>query len=397
MYRTILTFLMFFSLVSNSYAQKKTLSVLGLEAETGLEKSAKKVTQILRKLAASENSVSLQPPKELEEMKLLHCEEEKDKKCLEKIQGELKVKLIITGRIARQKNKAKITLFFLSNGNLKYFSASVSPKASSSKLETEVKRMWTSFFGGKPAKVKIMSSEGGIKIFINGQFVFKTMPGENIIPQLTPGTHEIKAVSKSGKTLVKSVKVRAGSEITFTVEFKSKAIPVPVDVKNTDDTKTKTDDAAKTTDLVKKPDDEKPVDSPTNYWKYAFYGTAGTAVVLLAASAYTGLQVWSYEDDKDAEIKKNPDLYYGQSDVCKVAQGDMVDICDNGKNMATMTNVLMFSGIAVGVASTYFLYKGFLSSSSEAKGTLGEGDSGKVTLIPYIAPGGGGISLGTRF
>lgn len=400
MFRTLLTFIFTISFIFPAAAQKKSLTVLGLESDPGLEKIAKKVTGILNGFAKNESKVTAQTPRELEEMKLLHCEEEKDQKCLEKIRKELKTQIIVTGKVSKQKTKAKITLFFFADGTMKYFNTIISPKASDSKFSDEIKKMWQGYFAGNPAKVKIMSPEGGVSIYINGQLVFQTMPGENLIPQLTPGTHEIKAVSKSGKTWIQKITAKPGQEISLQVKFSGKTDkvtpPVKVDKKPDD----KKPDAVKITDS-KPPVKEEPAKpgKKSNYWRWAFWGTAGTAVVLLAAGTYTGMQVLKYEDDKNAELEKNPSLYAGQSDVCKNPTPEMKDICDSGKNMATTTNILFGAGIAIGVISTYFLYKGYLSTSSSAEGTVQDnpGNSGNVTVFPWVSPGAGGISIGTRF
>jgi len=135
---------------------------------------------------------------------------------------------------------------------------------------------------------------------------------------------------------------------------------------------------------------------PMNLWKIGFWSTAVTAVALIGAGTYTGLQVMGYEDDKDKIMKANPGDYAGINDVCKNPMPEMKDTCDKGQSFAMYTNILIAAGVTVGLASTFFLYKGYLSSEPEVGGSV-TSDDGALTFVPFFSGNGAGLSVGFSF
>jgi hypothetical protein len=379
------------------YAKKK-VAILNFESKGKVKKKAKIVTNVLFNLAKSDSSLNNSPKKDLEEMKMLYCEDsDSNKVCINKINKELKVNIIFTGLVSRIGKNIKISIYYLNNRIFKLIEIIVPKKISKSDLEMKISKVWYSSFKGTNSQIIIMS-KGGDKVYIDGQFVLKTTPGKNIIPKAPTGSHVLKIKSSKNKIWTKKLFISKGSIININPGFNSKTKITKIKITKIKDPEKAKDPLPNQIDLTEKPKvDEKPASKP-NYWKFAFYGTAGTATVLIAASIFTGMKVLSLEDDKDAEMASDPSLYQGVSDVCNnPATSNMKSICDDGQFMAMTTNMLIGGGIALGILSTYFLYKGFLSPSADVKGEVDSTPDSNVTILPFLSQNGGGISFSTKF
>jgi hypothetical protein len=96
-------------------------------------------------------------------------------------------------------------------------------------------------------------------------------------------------------------------------------------------------------------------------------------------------------------MKADPVSYAGINDVCKSPTADMKDTCDSGKSFAMYTNILIAGGVTLGLVSTYFLYRGYLSSEPEVGGQVTSGDESSVTFLPFFSNNGVGFSVGFSF
>jgi hypothetical protein len=92
----------------------------------------------------------------------------------------------------------------------------------------------------------------------------------------------------------------------------------------------------------------------------------------VAAFTVTGLQVRSIENEQDDAIAGFDFSANGgvmnPGDACAEARSDnyarLVDICDRGKRMATVTNVLIGATAAAAVATAIFYWRGYLAPGS---------------------------------
>lgn len=396
-----------------AFATNRKAAILGFEVDGGVDAQlGKTATTTLMGLAKAQSGWKLLPPSEFEENKLLYCEEEDVEKCVRKIATALQVDILVTGRISKEGSQLKFNLFFYQNKEYKYASFLLSPskKGDLPKLLTE---HWNNQFQAKVAQLDIVSPEADAKVFIDGVFVLSTVKGANSIPSIPPGPHQIVVKSKAGAEWKTSVTVKAGETISVTVEFPAAPEPVVKDPTVKEPTVKeptvkepvvvvepgKTGDA--TEQGVVPPPEKKPEEKgePVNLWKVGFWSSAATAVVLIGAGTYTGLQVLSYEDEKEKIMKNslNPNEYVGKNDVCKNPTAEMKDTCDNGKAYAMYTNILFAAGFTVGLVSTYFLYKGYLQSTPDVNGRVDATDGASVRLMPFLSPDGAGFSLGFSF
>jgi len=407
--RNFAAFFLIFTFCTPIFASPKKVAVLGFEVDAGLDTQlGKTATNTLRELAKKQGDWKLLPPSEFEENKLLYCEEDDPQKCIPKIANNLQVDVLITGRVTKDSSQFKFTIFFYSNKTFQFSNVSLpqSKKAEIPKMLTEA---WNNQFQPKVAKLEISCLEADAKVFVDNVFVMSTVPGANIIPSITPGPHSIVVKSKSGSEWKTSVNIKAGETTIVKVEFPSAVKDPPKDpiVKDPPPKDPDVKDPDVKDPDVKDPGVTPPVDNPPtkpeepgkpmNLWKIGFWSTAATAIVLIGAGTYTGLQVMAYEDDKDKIMKADPVNYAGKNDVCKSPTADMKDTCDSGKSFAMYTNVLIAAGVTVGLVSTYFMYKGYLSSEPEVGGQVTSGDESSVTFLPFFSNNGGGFSVGFSF
>jgi len=407
--RNLAAFFLIFSFCTPVFANSKKVAVLGFEVESGLDAQlGKTATNTLRELAKKQADWKLAPNSEFEENKLLYCEEEDPQKCIPKIATNLQVDVLVTGRVTKDGSQFKFTIFFYSNKTFQFSNVSL-PQSKKSEIPKMLTEAWNNQFQPKVAKLEISCMEADAKVFVDNVFVMSTVPGANVIPSITPGPHQIVVKSKSGAEWKTSVNIKAGETTIVKVDLPVAKDPVVKDPVVKDPVVK--DPVVKDPDVkdpdVKDPGVTPPVDNPPgkpeqpgkpmNLWKVGFWSTAATAVVLIGAGTYTGMQVMSYESDKDKIMKADPASYAGINDVCKSPTADMKDTCDSGKSYAMYTNVLIAAGVTLGLVSTYFMYKGYLQSEPEVGGQVTSGEDSSVTFLPFFSNNGAGFSFGISF
>jgi hypothetical protein len=135
----------------------------------------------------------------------------------------------------------------------------------------------------------------------------------------------------------------------------------------------------------------------------------------VAAFTVTGLKVREYEDQKiEAIIKGAEDHTFmarANQDACALAAmqhyAPVQNACDDGKKMATVTNVLIGVTAVAAVAAGFFYYKGYIaadksSSRDEAaarkkRRAARAVQPGQVTLTPQVYSNGAGLGATITF
>jgi hypothetical protein len=143
---------------------------------------------------------------------------------------------------------------------------------------------------------------------------------------------------------------------------------------------------------------------PGKIARILFWTSAVVTVGGAVAFSVTGSQVRSIEKEQDTAIanwKNNSPIPYPSTltfpnDACKESAKDgnakLTDICNRGKSMATMTNVLIGGTAAFAVATLFFAYKGYISPGEASP----EKDSG-VSVLPAVGPQGAGVTATIQF
>jgi hypothetical protein len=134
----------------------------------------------------------------------------------------------------------------------------------------------------------------------------------------------------------------------------------------------------------------------------------------VAAFTITGLKVRDYEEEKKAAIIEGNKTHMfeadANTDACQKADEKNYEpvqsACDNGKQMATVTNVLIGVTAVAAVAAGYFYYKGYIaadrsSSKDEAaakkRGRRAAKSGGTVIVTPQVYSNGAGLGAVITF
>jgi hypothetical protein len=124
----------------------------------------------------------------------------------------------------------------------------------------------------------------------------------------------------------------------------------------------------------------------------------------VAAFTITGLQVRSIEKEQDAALvgfdyRANGVQHPG--DACAEARHDghaaLIDICDRGKRMATLTNVLIGVSAATAVASAIFYWRGYVTPGGGRERTSARRREQRMVFGPELYPTGAGVGAAIQF
>src|SRR5262249_23544136 len=151
------------------------------------------------------------------------------------------------------------------------------------------------------------------------------------------------------------------------------------------------------------PPSPEPRERPGKTARVLFWTSLVATGAGVAAFTITGLQVRSIEKEQDQAIAEWGDGFKANgvqqpNDACAEARSDgykkLIDICDRGSNMATVTNVLIGATAVAAVATAFFYWRGYLATS--------ESDTPRTAkLTPVVAPtvyrSGAGLSTVIQF
>jgi len=127
----------------------------------------------------------------------------------------------------------------------------------------------------------------------------------------------------------------------------------------------------------------------------------------VAAFTITGLQVRSIEKEQNdalAGFNYQANGVQFPNDACREAAADgyqeLIDICDRGRSMATVTNVLIGATAVAAVATAVFYWRGYLAGNSKGREVASRKKPsrlGNIVVSPELYRGGGGIGAVIQF
>jgi hypothetical protein len=135
-----------------------------------------------------------------------------------------------------------------------------------------------------------------------------------------------------------------------------------------------------------------------------FWTTLVATGVGVTAFTITGLQVRSIEKEQDAAIAAWGDGFRANgvqnpNDACAEARHDgyqkLVDICDRGERMATLTNVLIGVSAATAIASAIFYWRGYLAAGTS--GHEAQLAARRAIVTPELFRNGAGLGAVVQF
>lgn len=411
MRRILMTALALGVLTPGTARAQVKVAVFDLEADAGGQKVATGLTSSLRRLVANQSGMVLAPGKSLAEIRLVFgCADRPVQafhQCLAKVGTSLKADRIVLGRVRKKGGSFRVVITLLDvRQPLRPRTVSETigaGQAAGAGLEQATGKWWNTLLGiAAEGKLRVSCNVPGATVRVDGRVAGQCDAGGMRITAAA-GTRKIEISHPGFTTAERVATVKAGETTEIEVALQKAAGAVPVDRRVTPPE----DRRVPPGDGVTPPKGGEKTADPTLKWKVLFYSTVGAGAALLVASIFTGMQVKSLEKDKEAEIIASwddPDPTKHVTDTknaCKNNRGNtaLVDICNKGANMATVTNALIGVGAVLVAGSGFFLYKAYFDKSSKEKAELTPTAPARPRFVvtPEIWERGGGVSATLRF
>jgi hypothetical protein len=384
---------------------KSKVAILGVESvDNGDAKSRQKTGALARALTKAMRDrvvatdlgyeIAANSNKDLGELKLLSDCVDEGADCMAAIGKDLSVDLLVYGHVEKQKDGYLVTVQSLvvpSPRKAGPYSAR-RHYAFGNASEDEMKRLAEATLSNQPASETLLVVEVNAAtgtVFVNGAAKGAIVNGTVTVKGLPPGPATV-AVDSPGYERYEhgSVDVKPGATTRLSVEL-VKAVGKPV----------------VTAPIPTAPAPE--AERPGGTARVLFWTSLVATGAGVAAFTITGLKVRSIEDEQDQAIKEWGDGFKSNGvqfpgDACAEARNDhfqkLVDICDRGKSMATVTNVLIGVTAAAAVATAFFAWKGYLSSGSSGERVARRKDRPpRIVVSPELYSNGGGVGAVVQF
>ncbi len=394
---------------------KQKLAVLGIETDDASDATAdttanlaRWITQSMRARAQKTTGkfeVPTSANKDLGEMKLVtDCLDEKAD-CMAQMGKDLGVERMVYGKLTKTKAGWTLTLRYL-NVQTRSFEGRTYEKQipTADGNEDAVKRIGSNAFGeltgtASSGSIEIQANVDSGTIYVDGSARGAVHDRVASIPDLAEGSYNIAVEAEGHKRWEKTVLVRAGEPILVIAELEAETVggggggeigggggggDEPVDGVRPGGTSRKL------------------------FWT-SLVVTAGG----VAAFTVTGLKVREYEDQKIEAIiaagNMAPPPFTSGSNRDACADADAANYapvqgpCEDGKKMATVTNVLIGVTAVAAVAAGFFYYKGYIaadkpSSNQDAAARRKRQQRARrtvkpstVTVTPQIYTNGAGL------
>jgi hypothetical protein len=379
-------------------------AVLGLEALDGApDNVASEITDALRQRVASTHGFQLVQGKDLVEVKLVFSCPDEAAACMAQAAKSMGATKLIFGNVKKSGADYQVTLKLL-DVNRAAVDSWVTEAVPRRKAEPTVFRAfapaWISKLTGKGAggTLQVRANVPGATVSLDGTRVGVTGPQAVAIADVAPGRHEV-VVEKSGFTTAKQeFSLASGQSLPLSLSLSSMSVDVgtapPVETPPI---------------IVKKPlnapepSSGEPGGSTTaraGFW-VAVVGTAGA----LAGGLYFAKQV------SDTNAKLDPFRHYpcpsDPKSLCDAhgapyapppgANTMIQNLEDRGHRDQVLEEVLLISAIPIAIAGGYFLYKGYLDSSSgkesptASSGGRSSASAYGLRIFPTASASSGGI------
>lgn len=395
---------------------KQKLAVLGVEAEDANDSTsdttanlARWLTQGLRARAGktSKYEVPASANKDLAEMKLLSdCLDEKPE-CMAQMGKDLGVERMIFGKLSKTKQGWNVSLKLI-NIQTRSVDGKTWEKqfAAGDATEDGMKKIATAAFADLTGTVAAGSIELQANVDTGTIYIDGTPKGmvsgrAASIADLPDGTYTVAVDSEGHKRWEKNVSVKAGEPTLVVAELEASTVG---------------DGGGD--DVGGGGGGEPPGGGdqgsharPGGVSRGLFWTSLVVTAGGVAAFTVTGLKVRDYENDKrDAIVatglNAGPDM-----DACAAAGNDtryasVKNACDDGKRMATVTNVLIGVTAVAAVAAGFFYYKGYVAADKASREqaaarrkrrSVRAARAGSITVTPQIYTTGAGLGAVITF
>jgi hypothetical protein len=383
-------------------AARQKIAVLGIETRdegsaTSRQKSAalaKTLTAELRSRVESGGYELAQGAvKDLLELKLISDCLDENPICMAAIGRQLGADLVVYGHLEKRRGAYTVSLFRLETAT-KVVRSLEAPRVGAA-TDDAMRRVAAGVPLTAPAEVApppdparlVVLTSAPATVFVNGTARGSTAEGQPLVVNDLAGGGTRLAVEAPGfKRWESSIDVRPHGKTEVTVTLEPAAAGA----------------APSAPPIV--PGAE-PRERPGKTARVLFWTSLVATGAGVAAFTITGLQVRSIEDEQSQAIKEWGDGFKSNgiqhpNDACAEARNDgfakLVDICDRGQNMSTVTNVLIGATAVAAVATAFFYWRGYLATGD---GDRERGQSAKLTPIvtPEVYKNGAGLSTVIQF
>jgi hypothetical protein len=383
---------------STALAQSK-VAVLGIEASKAPIKLAEQLSATLKEHVKGTAGYKLVPAKGLAEIKLVFGCINESPACMAKVGKTLKAQRLVWGKLVRKGRKRRrqyvLSLMVLDVDGQKV-EASESMTFSSTAIKNPEEGIRS--LVGRILKPQVGSIviEGGVKgaeVMLGRRPMGSISGGSFTLRNVAVGSVAIKIKLDGYKEWYRQISVSAGKAVRLTVKL---------------------DPIIKVLPPIKKPPKvEPPPKKPSRLgWKVAFWTGVAATVGVGVGVALTGLDVLSIESDKEDYLRGVKDANVAKfgcgykSHTSNQDHPQLDSLCQDGRDKATITNVLVGVTAGMGVLTGFFAYKAFFSSDGESSTSdAGDSDSArrdpsktvKLQLQPSITPQGASVGLKVTF
>jgi len=394
---------------------KQKLAVLGVEAEDASESTsdttanlARWLTQGMRARAGktSKYEVPASANKDLGEMKLLSdCLDEKPE-CMAQMGKDLGVERMIYGKLSRSKGGWNLSLKLINiqtrsvDGKTweKQFAAGDANEEGMKKIATAAFADLTGTVAA--GSIELQANVDAGTVYVDGSPKGMVSGRAASIPDLPDGTYTVAIESEGHKRWEKNVSVKAGEPTLVVAELEASTVG--------------DGDVGGGGGEPPGGSDQGSHARPGGVSRGLFWTSLVVTAGGVAAFTVTGLKVRDYEKQKrDAIIAT--DLNAGpDEDACAAAGSDtryasVKSACDDGKRMATVTNVLIGVTAVAAVAAGFFYYKGYIAADKASrdqaaarrnkttKRSVRAASAGSITVTPQIYTTGAGLGAVITF
>lgn len=383
---------------------KPKLGVLGIEpVDEGDASSVDKTTALAHSLteglraaarrAGSKYDAAPNGNKELGELKLVSDCLDETVECMASIGRDVGADRLMFGHLKKQGKGYTFVVQLLNVGT----------KANEGKVRTytvaddasddDAKKIASTAFGdltGLAQKGSIVlqaNVQNGV-VYLDGNTVGAITNGTATIADLDDGTYLVAIESEGYKRFEVDVPLRGGE---------TARVPVQLEKATGDDRP----------DILP-PGGDKPTARPGGTSRALFWTTLVVTTGGIASFTITGIKVKDYEDEKNNAIRMSAGTIMAGSgdDACAEAEAEsyepVTSPCKNGKQMATVTNVLIGATAVMALATGYFYYKGYIAPGPRVKEATSRERAKKksgttVVVVPEIYPSGAGLGAVIQF
>jgi hypothetical protein len=375
------------------------IAVLGVEPrDDGDSRSQQRTAALARALtdglrgraAQATSGYDLAPGsnKDLMELKLLSDCLDEEAACMSAIGRDLGTDVLLYGRVTRTPSAYDVTLRSIvvatgRPGDLTLDRTVAAPDATEDAMRKLAPLVFPEEAPAHDTALIVETNVAAGRILVNGAERGVVTPKKvTVIRGLPPGPVMLAVESPGHQRAEVSVEIRPGQAARATMRLEPEVAVAPAPAPPVEDEPGRRGGGA----------------GRVLFWTSLVATGAG-----VAAFTVTGLKVRSIENEQDDAISRFDYMANGvqyPNDACREAANDgnqdLVDICDRGRSMATMTNVLIGATAVAAVATAIFYWRGYLAEDARPRERAKRKDQ-RLLVGPEIYHGGGGVGAVIQF